>query len=138
MKKFNTRLELLCAYLQYRFAHENIKIYSNTFQRFLFITEHLSDVLRNRSCQKFCNIHRKTPVLESLFNKVPGLKVCNFIKTKLQHRYFPVKFAKSLTTPTLKNICERLVFPVGELSACGTYEQSLLFSFQNSIQYTWI
>ena len=25
-------------------------------------------------------IHRKTPVLESLFNKVGGLKSCNFIK----------------------------------------------------------
>ena len=32
-------------------------------------------------------------MLESLFNKVAGLKVCNFIKKKLQHRYFPVKFA---------------------------------------------
>ena len=26
------------------------------------------------------NIHRKTPVLESLFNKVAGLKACNYIK----------------------------------------------------------
>ena len=29
---------------------------------------------------KFCNIHRKAPVLESLFNKVEGLRACNFIK----------------------------------------------------------
>ena len=29
-----------------------------------------------RSCsQKFCNIHRKTPVLESVFNKVAGVQV---------------------------------------------------------------
>ena len=27
-----------------------------------------------------CNIQGKTPVLESVFNKVGGLKVCNFIK----------------------------------------------------------
>ena len=27
-----------------------------------------------------CNMHRKTPVLGSLFNKVAGLKVSNFIK----------------------------------------------------------
>ena len=28
------------------------------------------------------------------FNKVADLKVCSFIKTRLQHRSFPVKFAK--------------------------------------------
>ena len=29
---------------------------------------------------KFRNIHKKTLVLESLFNKVAGLQLCNFIK----------------------------------------------------------
>ena len=28
--------------------------------------------------ENFTNFHRKTPVLESHFNKVPGLKTCNF------------------------------------------------------------
>ena len=39
-------------------------------------------------------------MLESLFNKnkVAGL-VCNFIKKRLQHRYFPLKIAKFLRTP---------------------------------------
>ena len=37
-------------------------------------------VLKNFVTENFCNIHSKTPVLESLFNKVAGLKVCNFIK----------------------------------------------------------
>ena len=49
--------------------------------------------------KKFSNIHRKTPVLESLFNKVAGLKVCNFIKTRLQRRYFPVNVEKFFRTP---------------------------------------
>ena len=40
----------------------------------------------------------KTPVLESLFNKVVGLKACNFIKGRLQHRCFPVNNAKFLRT----------------------------------------
>ena len=35
----------------------------------------------------------------SLFKKVAGLKLCNIVKTRLQHRCFPVKFAKSLRTP---------------------------------------
>ena len=47
--------------------------------------------------------------LESLFNKVTGLKACYFIKTRLQHLCFPVKFAKFLRTPILKNISERLL-----------------------------
>ena len=47
-------------------------------------------------------------MLESVFNKVAGLWACNFITKKLQHRCFPVKFAKFLRKPMLKNICERL------------------------------
>ena len=47
----------------------------------------------------------KILVLEFLFNKASGLQACNFIKKRLQHGFFPVKFLK---TPILKNICERL------------------------------
>ena len=53
--------------------------------------------------------HRKIPVLESVFSKVAGLKACNFITKKVQHRCFPVRFAKFLRIPILKNICERLL-----------------------------
>ena len=56
---------------------------------------------------KIRKFHRKTTVLESLFNKVAGL--CSFIKKRLQHRCFPVKFTKPLRLPILKNICERLL-----------------------------
>ena len=59
--------------------------------------------------KKFCKFHRKTPVIESLFSKVVGLKDCNFTKKRLQHRCFPVKFAKFLRTPILKIIFERLL-----------------------------
>ena len=54
-----------------------------------------------RSSLKFRNIHRKTPALESLFNKVAGLKDSNFIKKKLQRRCFPVDIAKHLRTDFL-------------------------------------
>ena len=37
-------------------------------------------------------------MLESFFNKVRE----NFAKKRLQHRYFPVKFAKFLKTPTFE------------------------------------
>ena len=49
-----------------------------------------------------CNIPRKTPVLESLFNKVAGLKACNFIKKRFQHRRFPTNIAKFLRSSFLK------------------------------------
>ena len=45
---------------------------------------------------KFRNIHRNTPVLEPHFNKDAGLKGCNFIKERLQHRGFPVNVAQFL------------------------------------------
>ena len=48
-------------------------------------------------------------MLESLFKKAAGLKACNFIEKRLQHKCFPVKFAKFLKTTILKNICERLL-----------------------------
>ena len=37
-------------------------------------------------------------MLESLFNKVAGLKACNFIKERLKHSCFPVNNAKFLRT----------------------------------------
>ena len=41
------------------------------------------------------------------------IRVCfNFIKKSLQHRYFPVNIAKFLSTPTLKNICKRLLLNI--------------------------
>ena len=50
----------------------------------------------------FRNIHRKTPVFESLFTKVTGLNACSFIKKRLRHRCFPVKFPRILRTSFFK------------------------------------
>ena len=36
--------------------------------------------------------------LSLIFNKIAGLQPCNFIKKRLQHMCFPVKFEKSLGT----------------------------------------
>ena len=68
------------------------------------------EVFYKKICsQKFPNIHRKTSVLESLFNKVAGLQACNFIKKRYQHRCFPVNISKFSRTSILKNICVRLL-----------------------------
>ena len=64
---------------------------------------------KKRCFKNFRKFHRKTPVLESLFNNVAGLQACNFIKKRLQHCCFLMKFAKFLRTPILKYICEILL-----------------------------
>ena len=43
------------------------------------------------------------------FNKVAGLQDWKFVKMRLQHSCFPLNNTKSLTTPILKNNCERWV-----------------------------
>ena len=47
-----------------------------------------ADIFQIVCSQNFCNIHRKAPVLESIFNKVVCLQASDFIKNRLQHRYF--------------------------------------------------
>ena len=47
------------------------------------------DFLQNRCLsKKFHTFYRKTLVLESLFNRAAGLKACNFVKKRLQRRWF--------------------------------------------------
>ena len=59
-----------------------------------------------RCTEKFRNIYRNTPVLESLFNKVASLKACNFI---LKYSNAGVFLWTFLRTPILKGFCEELV-----------------------------
>ena len=67
------------------------------------------DVLHKICSEKFRYIHREIPVLEFLFNKVVDVQVCNFIKNRLQHRYFHVNITQFLRTTFLKNIWVRLL-----------------------------
>ena len=80
-----------------------------------------SEAYRTSRLEVFC----KKGVLKNFAN-FTGKRLCwslfliNFIKMRLQRRCFPVKFAKFLRTPIVKNICERL------LLACLHFQQ--LFS----------
>ena len=42
----------------------------------------LADIFQNRCFQKFLNIHKKTPVLKSLSNKIAGFDYLNKIMTR--------------------------------------------------------
>ena len=54
----------------------------------------LADILQSRCSSKVCNIQRKTPVLESLFNKVASLQLpceyCKIFKNSFFHKTLPV------------------------------------------------
>ena len=63
------------------------------------IEESFADVLHNRCSQKFCKFHKKTFVLEFLFNKIRN---CNFIKNRLQ-QVFSYKICELCGTPFLQN-----------------------------------
>ena len=64
----------------------------------IFQEQSFADVLQNSCSKKISYVSKKKPVLESLFDKVAGLKACSLIKKRLQHSYFPVKFATFLKT----------------------------------------
>ena len=52
------------------------------------------NVLQNRFSSNFPDIHKKTPVLESLFNNVTGLMACNFIKKETPTQVFSCEYHK--------------------------------------------
>ena len=46
-----------------------------------------------------------------------GLEACNFIKKRLQHRWFPVNFAKILRASILQNFCEWLLLEIDKATS---------------------
>ena len=57
------------------------------------VSEAVIHRLQVRCSYKFCKFLRRK-ICVGVSNKVTGLKICNSIKKRLQHRYFLVKFCK--------------------------------------------
>ena len=86
-------------------------LYPSRTQFFFFFFFFLPKVLCKKRCsQKFRKIHRKTPVPESLFHKVAGLRPAalkkrpwhrppTLPKKRLCHKCFVVNFARFLRSP---------------------------------------
>ena len=83
-------------------------LFNNMHEKVYWIAGSFS---RSNRPKLFCNeavlktfrkMYRKTPVMESLFNKVAILQACNFMKKRVQHRCFPVNITKFLWTPVLQ------------------------------------
>ena len=66
-------------------------------------SSHWSCSVKKRCSWKFCKLHRNTLVLKFLFHRVADLQAYNFIKKRLQHKYFPVDFTKFLRKINLKS-----------------------------------
>ena len=80
--------------------HHNTSSYYSSMvaQSFAFILE---TAFRRCSTKQFLKIpqySQENTVLESLFNKIVGLRDCNFIKKRSQHSYFPVNTGEYLGT----------------------------------------
>ena len=72
--------------------------------------------------KKFHKTHLKTPMLESYFNRVSGLRVVTLLKKRFQHRCFQVNFMKFLRTAFLQNttvICLTVPFHKQVLCICS-------------------
>ena len=79
----------------------NVSIFS--MQYITTIRTSSSQMFFETDVLKVCNIHRKTPVLVSLFGKIASLEVFKFIKKRLQHRCLPANIANFLRQFYLKN-----------------------------------
>ena len=83
------------------------KQYRKLLKKTAQVKEQVSKVvvrrLQIRCSKKFRKFYKKKSVLESHFNKVARLKLCNSIKKRLQYSRFPVKIANLLRTPFLQN-----------------------------------
>ena len=106
-------------------------------------------IQRVRSSHRKCS--RKNCVLKNLakfttkhlceslfFNKVTGLRLAILLRKRLWHRSFPVKFAKSLGTIILINICEWLLLESYTWSICVLWEVGRsTFLIDTRIEIMW-
>ena len=97
----------------------------NTFSggRYLPKVPHatFADVLRNRRSLKFCEIHGKKPVAESLFIKVIDLYPAILLKEKDPIQVFSDEFCEIFKAPVLQNTSRRLRLFYGKIFASSVF-----------------
>ena len=88
----------------------------------------LRKVLIFRSSHRKCSVQKVFLIILQISS---GLQVCNFIKTWLQHRCYPVKLSKFVRTPISKNICDRLLLKFSK------YLKNLSFYYSKRFVSSW-
>ena len=97
----------------------------------VIIYGYLQKFFKRRILKKPCTIHRKTPLLESLFNQPV---VCYFFNKKLRHRSFLVNFAKLSRTPFLRNTFGLLLLYLLNVSVIS---QNLILISESGFPTIW-
>ena len=124
-------MQNLCVFhiLSFSSSFQTITVQNGAFSSIFQFTEAATGgVLLKKLFSKISQISQEKNLFWILFLIKLQAQTCNFVKKRLQHRYFPVKFAKFLRTPILKNICERLL-----LNLSGILPSSMK-RFQTNIQ----
>ena len=69
----------------------------------IFRSSHRRYSLKKGVSKNFAKFKEEHLVLQSLCNKVAGLRSATLLKKRLQHMCFPVNFVTFLRTPSLQN-----------------------------------
>ena len=91
---------LLCKYFS---SLEILRNYSTIFR-----SSHRSCSIKKAILKYFVIFTGKHLCRDLFLNKVAGHQACDFIKKRLQQRYFLANIGKFIRRPILKNISERL------------------------------
>ena len=106
--------------------------------RLLFIEqEQPPEVFYQKSCSlKFRKFNGKAPVLESLFDKIAGLRTCNFSKNRLQHRFFSCEICEIFKNPYFEEDLRTTAFDRWLKNVkCIKNSSYLPFSWRRSLSY---
>ena len=91
-----THLSNLSFFLYQKFPLLSYNLRNVFTKQFPKMQEHLfANVLQSRYSYKFPDIHKKIPVLKSLFNTVRGLKAYNFNKKEMWTQVFSHEYNKN-------------------------------------------
>ena len=105
------------SYFKYKLLDFNHQIQEKSISQVLFKhfiqEQEVASYSKARSSHQRCSIKkgvlRETPVPESLYNKVAGLRPAILLKKRLRHWCFHVNFTKFLRTTFLQNTLGRLL-----------------------------
>ena len=126
--------------LQLILKHHNILNFFHQIPSILLQKQQPEIFCVKRCSQKLYKIRRKTPMQESLFNKVGGLKPATLLKKRLLHRCFSVNFVKFLRTLFSQNTFGRLLLLLGRfMQFCRLHAEietrKFMFSKPSFLEY---
>ena len=127
-------------YLVIGYFDWKIGVFEHTVARVCYILKGKAATSRCFMRNVFLNIlkvSQKNNCLGVSFHKAQGLRVCNFIKKRLQNSYFPVKFAKLIFEKHLWKLLPFIgtLLEVPYFNCWNTWKSESLFYKHNRYKY---